>query len=394
MAIGTNSKSMQNLDANSDDPREFDSDDAPIEGVVHFSENPVVAMVGEMKRLASLIPSYASIEASGFDKTLVANANNQILQLNQYLISLRAEKGMKHSIDRFEHDQNNVMVVILSGMELLNMYCESGMTPSVSVLEMLKSEFDRSVSLFLRNCSVSIALATRDYNYVQTNLRSGLVDGFSYLAGRRGYELMLGDSSTPIKQGAIMVDIPDTLSPGVDIDCLVIALDNLLRNSMDIASRRSEGKVAIKISARLTPYDCVEIVVRDTGSGLKYFALFEKYLREAHAKMSNSEELTSFDNLMLRHTVTHPDIAAKLFERGESPSGSTGLGLSTVKDIIDGHDGHIEIDNHPDGGVSVRILIPDTDSKDRVERARILTTARLAMEAHSDDFSWVDGLKS
>ena len=50
------------------------------------------------------------------------------------------------------------------------------------------------------------------------------------------------------------------------------------------------------------------------------------------------------------------------FSRGEKArtlSGS-GLGLAIVKRIVDMHHGQMALDNHPDGGLQVRIRFPVT----------------------------------
>ena len=57
-----------------------------------------------------------------------------------------------------------------------------------------------------------------------------------------------------------------------------------------------------------------------------------------------------FDDELLPHVFDR-------FRRGDG-RGSSGLGMAIAKGIIDAHDGRIDVANQPDGGASVRILLP------------------------------------
>jgi len=74
----------------------------------------------------------------------------------------------------------------------------------------------------------------------------------------------------------------------------------------------------------------------------------------------------------MQHRATTADLTRQLFEVGVSASGSTGIGLSTVKSIIFAMQGEVQMGNNQDGGAYTKLTIPNTSETDPVKRHRIM----------------------
>lgn len=102
------------------------------------------------------------------------------------------------------------------------------------------------------------------------------------------------------------------------------ALDNLIRNAIDFTAQKGDISLSVK-----EENNHVEIIVEDNGTGIPDYALdriFEKF-----------------------YSLPRPETNAK----------SSGLGLSIVKEIVELHQGKIELENRPERkGVRAILTLP------------------------------------
>ena len=115
-----------------------------------------------------------------------------------------------------------------------------------------------------------------------------------------------------------------TAQPTVQVDKLMLtqAIVNVLDNAIDFSA--DGARIDIYDEASLRAY---HLIIRDHGVGIPEYALDKIFER--------------FYSLARPHTHK-----------------STGLGLSFVREVMRKHAGDVEIANHPQGGVVVRLILP------------------------------------
>lgn len=128
----------------------------------------------------------------------------------------------------------------------------------------------------------------------------------------------------------------------VDPRLLKLALFNLFSNAVDAIRRGPQGdggKGTITIATRATPDGALEIVVHDSGPGI----------RNEDGAPANPEEIER--------------IFALGWSVGREQGEGEGLGLNWVRTIIvDLHAGRITAENAPEGGASFHLTFPRVDS--------------------------------
>lgn len=127
-----------------------------------------------------------------------------------------------------------------------------------------------------------------------------------------------------LTQRQIQLSIQLNDHPEVAVDKLLLtqAIVNILDNAIDFSA--DGARIEIYDEASLRAH---HLVIRDHGVGIPEYALDKIYER--------------FYSLARPHTQK-----------------STGLGLSFVREVMRKHGGDIEIANHPQGGVIVRLILP------------------------------------
>lgn len=342
-------------------------------------KDPVVIALSRLIDLVEQIPSFAQLEESGFSNELVEYGKNILSNVTATLTSL--SKIAPDAFGRLLHDINNIITPLLLCFDMIEMINTQCIVLGARDLNSLRENLDRSMDSLLRVCSANLSIVSNSYNLKNVNLAEGLLPAINAIAKQFSVNVIDGDKNTEISKNNIVIDVPHDLSVTIDVDALFVVLDNLLKNPLRMFGGENIG---IKISVKVLPYDCIEIVVHDTGHGIDYFNLLEKYKLIAVGKESSGSDLTDFDKLVLRGTVSIDDLITRLFTMGESASGSTGIGLSTVKKVIFGHGGNIEMGNHSDGGACVSILLPNIESNDGALRAKMVTNAQIAMGKFGD----------
>ncbi|MEY4977747.1 MAG: hypothetical protein RLZZ352_17 [Pseudomonadota bacterium] len=118
---------------------------------------------------------------------------------------------------------------------------------------------------------------------------------------------------------------PEPLWVSADPEKLRQALDNVLSNAYKYSPQG--GPVHIRVTLRSAPQPAVCIAIDDQGIGMTPAQLARVCERFYRADAS-----------------------------GQRPG--TGLGMSIVKEIVDLHEGKLEMDSTPDEGTSVRLILP------------------------------------
>ena len=130
----------------------------------------------------------------------------------------------------------------------------------------------------------------------------------------------LGDR---LNNNPILTGVPENL-PSVSADFVLIEL--VLINLLDNAIKYSPSGSSIEIEARPLANE-VEISVSDHGIGIP------------------GEDLTRVFDKFFR-------------VQRQDNTGGTGLGLSICKGIVEAHGGHIQAENRPGGGTTIRFTLP------------------------------------
>ncbi|WP_440588483.1 sensor histidine kinase [Egicoccus halophilus] len=132
---------------------------------------------------------------------------------------------------------------------------------------------------------------------------------------------LLADMAPVLREHTTRVDVPDDLRISIDRQ----ALERILRNLLGNAARHTPPGTTVSIRAhRQGPTVIVE--VHDDGPGIP------------------------------------DDLLERMFERFErGSSGGTGLGLAIARQLVELHDGAIEVISEPGAGAVFRLRLPDTD---------------------------------
>jgi len=119
----------------------------------------------------------------------------------------------------------------------------------------------------------------------------------------------------------IRMELEDSVPPvHGDATMLRQVLHNLLRNAQDVLEGRPDPLIRVKIAPE---NGMVRLAISDNGPGFP------------------------------------PDLIARAFEPYVTTKRhGTGLGLAIVKKIVEEHKGNIRIENQPQGGASIALLLP------------------------------------
>ena len=261
--------------------------------------------------------------------------------------------------------------------------------------------------LLLQIYSANLAFVNDEQNFSDVNLKDCLDVGLKRNAMRFGYDVEYVDENFDgeFEQGKIYVVNGEQVIFG-DESRLGVMFYNLTKNPLKIAQilaidpararakedpdfemprmledLPAEYKISVVISTERVSDDCLALFIRDTGVGISYDEMRDEYTRVALEKTEAGDELNGLEQLLLseawRSRVTPCALNRQLLHRGESFKGGTGVGLDLVRNIVDAHQGHVEIYDHPKYGAGVRILLADGKVTDPVERMRVTKAASM-----------------
>ena len=132
-----------------------------------------------------------------------------------------------------------------------------------------------------------------------------------------------------LKEGRLHLDLADAPLPVLgDSERLGTALDNLLQNAVKFSS----GSPQIEVAGN-RENGRIRLVIRDHGIGIPEAArrhLFEKFYRVHNPQLQNVA--------------------------------GTGIGLYLVRQVVEGHGGHVQVDSHLGEGSAFEIDLPVSTS--------------------------------
>lgn len=243
--------------------------------------------------------------------------NIRSIERTRFLISLSLIEDQSSKsefydlfIRRIVHDMRNPLAAIIghaSNLRYANPSTSDDWQKSTQTIEVEAQRLSRLVDSMLFDARLA---------YVPIQLES--IDIADVIE-----ESLYTLEESAVAQGKILqVHLPQTEIPVyVDRDLMVRAFENLIDNSLKYTD--SHGRIGIRVQLR---DDHVHITIQDNGNGIS-----PDYL---------------------------PD---KIFEplvRATSQKGGSGLGLSTVKKIVEMHHGRISVKSQIGEGTSMTVILP------------------------------------
>lgn len=239
------------------------------------------------------------------------------------------------------------------------------------------------------------AIAVGDFRISPTDPHTMLITSAAPNAMRYGYSITVngahvcGDTSD--EQQIRITTTPD-MSLYIDSGAIGLVLYNLIKNPIKLA--KFSMKPLPSVDIEVTPSSdgrCYSLFVRDDGIGLSYDKLRSVFSDRARARRDAGTPLPLVDQCLLDEFWSNhvPPVALHqlLLDRGASVGGGTGIGLAMAHSIVSGgHQGYLELYNHPKHGAGVQILLPNVGTEISPEERRRITHSSLQHQlAHRPD---------
>ena len=270
-----------------------------------------------------------------YDVTVYASPSERSVFLRDVTAQRTAEDGLRSAEERLQkanrmetvgqfagsiaHDFNNILTIIGTSADFLAQELKAG-TEAANDLKEIRSAVHRGAALVKQLMQFSRggdSTGVSDVNYVLAEFEPLL----RRLVGSAiRVSVVEGDSVPPVRLAPTMVEQ---------------ILMNLAANARD--AMQPGGKLTIRTSR----------VTRDSG---------RDGLARTFAEISVTDTGSGMDEAM----------RGKVFEAyftTKEPSGGTGLGLATVRGIVEQAGGSIEVDSVIGGGTTFRIYLPAFDTQ-------------------------------
>jgi len=257
---------------------------------------------------------YAHLIALGKRAVLPTLKEKELQALGQAMESMRKEVEGKAYIEKYihalTHELKSPVTAIQASAEIISP--EMPHQDKIKFLDNIQTEVKRIDEL------ISRLLSLASLEKQNTLLSKNLCQLDALIKDR-----VNSKSGFILKQGLIM-SLELESETTIDADELLIgqAIDNLLLNAIEFSSHGAEIKICLKQNS-----NSAHLSIQDQGPGIPEYAkhrVFERF-----------------------YSLPRPDSGKK----------STGLGLCFVKQVIDLHEGSIEL-NHPKKGLIVDIKLP------------------------------------
>ncbi len=271
-----------------------------------ISENGNIAL-SIMKRLSSMVrrSNESFVEGLRRRNTELEQANDELRATQRELLRSERLSTLGKMSGMILHDLRNPLSVLRSHAEMMLMHLTD------------QERLSRGLQLIIREADRMNALANEllDYSRGEIRLETGIVTGEELLDGLRS------TMTARLSGRDILLDLDSNLTQPLilDRDRMLRALVNLVENSRKAIGKH--GRISVEIEERAAS---VRILVRDTGRGMSQKTLehiFEPFYSAEH-------------------------------------SGGTGLGMVIVRNVVEAHDGTIQVESTPGEGTTVTIHLP------------------------------------
>ena len=259
-----------------------------------------------LKNYTIQVANGVSVEAPQFKSPELNQLSKSVEHMRQQLEGKAYVEQYVHSLT---HELKSPLTAIKSSAELLQE------NPPEDVRERFKQNIQAQATRLqlLIERLLQLASIERAPNFAtQTVKLNDIIDSATH-------------SVQPIlTQRNISINLQLTDNPTVQVDKLMLtqAVINILDNAIDFSA--DGARIDIYDEASLRAH---HLIIRDHGVGIPEYALGKIFER--------------FYSLARPHTHK-----------------STGLGLSFVREVMRKHGGEVEVANHPQGGVVVRLVLP------------------------------------
>lgn len=361
---------------------------APEERAV-FERKFVLRVLFECKACISQAPSFKELDEAKMEEGLLlkleqsirgADALMKILQNLSDLLSHKRESPLADIAKNVIHDQGSVSSLINWGqLYMIGVTRDDESKRSLAISE-LRTRLDLGKELLQKIYDANIAIVTGSFNLQTTSIPDCLEPVWVRVLNRNGnhYQHRIGQHPEKDYVTLDLNSMPEEII--TDEAAIAIVLFNLLKNAVQ---KGSDG-TAILIQGREVNGDCLELLVRDLGQRVDIKRLRSSVMKAARAKQQNGQELRQVEASLLdphwNAYVPESALMGELFSRSISFSheGDEGSGLAIVKALVQGLNGDVRIVNHLEGGVELRITLPNTKERNPIKRVQMVNAALFA----------------
>ncbi|PIR54627.1 hypothetical protein COU74_05045 [Candidatus Peregrinibacteria bacterium CG10_big_fil_rev_8_21_14_0_10_36_19] len=344
--------------------------DLPGEEVNSVARNNLSEKIREYAHDILNLPSINEISDRSNDIPFLESIFQQISDFNQNLRNLHSYGGYGAILaSRINHDVGNLINPIYQSLHSLM----QGKQVFLGILQRVWSANMKQIhNVLIANKGLCEGTANIDSSNITEVINQ------STKVASKEYTVKEGDFTSPINDKEIIINVPKDLVCYIDPAIFTLVFDNLIKNSL----RVNQYKKGLKISVKPVS-NCLEISIEDNGIGLDYDSLKEKIAQNINNVLAHRQDKnpTALESPFIHGQATPYDITQQLFSFGVSASGSTGVGLSTVRESIKVHQGSISMGNRIEGGAITKIIIPNTPETNPVLRSQILTNYRATQVA-------------